>query len=106
MAKMKSPITPLSDKVVIRPLSEDEKATKSASGIILPASAKKSDDKTEHGVVLAVGEGAWNEDGDGRLAPSVKVGDKVLFSTWKEAVKIEKEDYFIIPESDILGIVN
>lgn len=105
MAK-KSPITPLGDKVVIRPLSEDEKAKKTTSGIIVPASAKKNDDKTEYGIVLAVGEGLWNEDGDGRLAPSVNVGDKVLFSTWKETVKIEKEEYFIIPESDILGIIN
>lgn len=103
MAK-KSPITPLGDKVVISPVSAEEN-TKTASGIILPTKTK-NDEKSTHGTVVAVGEGAWNEDGDGRIPPSVKVGDKVLFATWKEPVTIEKAEYYIIPESDIYGIIN
>ncbi len=101
----KCPIKPLGDKVVVRPLNEDEKATKSASGIILPASVGEKD-KNEQGIVVAVGEGAWNEDGDARMPLSVKVGDKVLFATWKDAIVFEKEPYFVIPESDIHGIIN
>jgi chaperonin GroES len=101
----KCPITPLGDKVVVRPLTEDEKATKSASGIILPASVGEKD-KNEQGVVVAVGEGAWNEDGDARIPLSVSVGDKVLFATWKEAITFEKETFFVIPESDIHGVIS
>jgi chaperonin GroES len=101
----KSPLTPLADKVVIRPLSDAERETKTVSGIIVPDSVKEKD-KNEQGIVVAVGDGAWNEDGDARIPLTVKVGDKVLFSTWKEPLTFNKQDFFVIPESDIHGIIS
>ena len=98
-----SPIRPLGDRVVVRPLTEVEAGTMSASGIIIPDSVKK--EKPEQGIVVAVGAGKWNEDGDGRLAMDVKVGDKVVFSKYGfDEVKVEGQEYFIVSESSILGI--
>lgn len=99
----KSPITPLGDRVVVRPLTEEELGTVSASGIIIPDTAKK--EKPEQGIVVAVGAGKWNEDGDARLAMEVKEGDKVVFSKYGyDEVKVEDKEYFIVSESSILGI--
>ena len=99
----KSPINPLGDRVVVRPLTEEELGTVSASGIIIPDTAKK--EKPAQGVVVAVGEGKWNEDGDARLAMSVKEGDKIVFSMYGyDEVKVEDKEYFIVSESSILGI--
>lgn len=101
----KSPITPLGDKVVIRPLTEDESSTKSASGIIIPDSVEQKD-KNDQGVVVAVGPGAWDEDGEKRIPLDVKAGDRVLFSSWREQVKVADAEYFVISQSDIHGIIN
>ena len=101
----KSPISPLGDKVVIRPLSDEENNTKSASGIIIPSTIE-SKDKSDQGVVVAVGPGAWNEDADTRVSMDVKVGDRVLFSSWREKVKVADKEYFVIAQSDIHGIIN
>ena len=99
-----SPIKPLADRVVLRPLTEEEAGTKSASGIIIPDTAKE--DKPEQGVVVAVGPGKWNEDGDGRLEMGVKVGDRVVFSKYGyDEVKVGKDAYFIVSESSVLGII-
>ncbi len=98
-----SPIRPLGDRVVVRPLTEVEAGTMSASGIIIPETAKK--EKPEQGIVVAVGAGKWNEDGDQRLAVDVKVGDKVVFSKYGyDEVKVAGKDYFIVSESSILGV--
>jgi chaperonin GroES len=98
-----SPIRPLGDRVVVRPLTEAEAGTVSASGIIIPDTAKK--EKPEQGVVVAVGTGKWNDDGDKRMAMDVKVGDKVVFSKYGyDEVKVEGQEYFIVSESSILGI--
>ncbi len=98
-----SPIRPLGDRVVVRPLTEAEAGTVSASGIIIPDTAKK--EKPEQGVVVAVGAGKWNEDGDQRLAMDVKVGDKVVFSKYGyDEVKVDGKEYFIVSESSILGV--
>ncbi|MEM9336499.1 MAG: co-chaperone GroES [Patescibacteria group bacterium] len=100
-----SPIKPLGDRVVVRPLTEEEAGTKSASGIIIPDSAKQ--EKPEQGVVVEVGPGKWNEDGDGRIAMGVKAGDKVVFSKYGfDEVKVKDQEYFIVSESSILGILN
>lgn len=102
-AKTTSPIKPLGDRVVVRPLTEEELGTVSASGIIIPDSAKK--EKPEQGIVLAVGPGKWDEDGKHRIEMDVKVGDKIVFSKYGfDEVKIEKDEYFIVSESSILGI--
>lgn len=100
-----SPIRPLGDRVVVRPLTEVEAGTVSASGIIIPDSAKK--EKPEQGVVVAVGAGKWNEDGDKRMVMDVKVGDKVVFSKYGyDEVKVDGKEFYIVSESSILGVFN
>jgi len=99
----KSPIRPLADRVVVRPLTDEELGTVSASGIIIPETAKK--EKPAQGVVVAVGQGKWNEDGDARLAMDVKEGDRIVFSMYGyDEVKVADKDYFIVAESSILGV--
>jgi chaperonin GroES len=89
---------PLHDRVLVRRVEAEEKT----AGIIIPDSAKE---KPAEGEVLAVGEGAYNEEGD-RIKPDVKVGDRVLFGKWSGTeVKIDGEDLIIMKESDILGII-
>ena len=101
----KSPIKPLGDRVVVRPLTEAELGSASVSGIIIPDSAKQ--DKPEQGVVIAVGAGKWDEDGEKRIPMEVKEGDRVVFSKYGyDEVKFEGEEYFIVSESSILGVFN
>jgi len=98
-----SPIKPLGDRVIVRPLTEAESGEVSPSGIIIPDTAKK--EKPEQGMVVAVGPGKWDEDGEKRIPLDVKVGDRVIFSKYGyDEIKIEKKDYFIVGESSILGI--
>ncbi len=100
-----SPIKPLGDRVIVRPLTDNEAGTVSASGIIIPDTAKK--EKPEQGVVIAVGLGKWNEDGDKRISMEIKVGDRVVFSKYGyDEIKIENKEYFIVSENSILGIIN
>ncbi len=99
----KSPIVPLGDRVVVRPLTPEEAGSVSASGIIIPDSAKK--EKPEQGIVVAVGNGRWNDDGDKRLPLDVAVGDRIVFSKYGyDEVKIGDQEYFIVGDSSILGI--
>ncbi len=90
---------PLHDRVLVRRIEEEEKTK---GGIIIPDTAKE---KPQQGEVVAVGPGARTE--DGRLIPmDVKVGDKILFGKWAGTeVKIEGEEYLILKESDILGVL-
>lgn len=100
MAKTtKLSIEPLADRVVVKPTSREEQT---ASGILLPTSGKE---RAERGMVVAVGPGRFNEDGDERVPMSVKVGDEVLFSTYEDARDIDGEDYYIINESNILAVI-
>lgn len=97
-------IKPLGDRVVVRPLTDAEAGTVSASGIIIPDSAKK--EKPEQGIVVAVGSGKWNEDGDERIALEVKVGDRVVFSKYGyDEVKMDDTEYFIVSEANILAVL-
>ncbi len=101
--KSKAPIQPLGDKVVVKPLSLEEMGSKTASGIIIPDTAKE---KPEQGKVVAVGEGKFNDAGH-RIPVSVKVGDKVMFSKYGfETVKVAGVEYYIVGESNILAILN
>ncbi len=90
---------PLHDRVLIRRIEEENKT---ASGIIIPDTAKE---KPQQGEVLAVGPGARDE--NGKLVPlDVKVGDTVLFGKWSGSeVTIDGEELLIMKESDILGII-
>jgi chaperonin GroES len=103
--KSDSPIRPLNDRVIVRPLTEEELGTVSASGIIIPDTAKK--EKPEQGVVIAVGPGKWDEDGEKRIPVDVKEGDRVVFSKYGyDEVKFDNKEYFIVSESSILGVFN
>lgn len=97
-------IKPLGDKVVIRPLTDEESGSTSASGIIIPDTAAK--EKGDQGIVVAVGAGKFDEDGEKRIPMEVKEGDRVVFKSWSEKLKIDNEEYWIITESDILGIIS
>lgn len=90
---------PLKDRVLLKRVDQEEKTH---GGIIIPDTAKE---KPVEGEVLAVGSGV--RDDQGNLHPlEVKVGDKVLFSKWGgNEVKIQGNDYVIMKESDILGIL-
>lgn len=100
-----STIKPLGDRVVVRPLSDDETGSKSPSGIIVPDSVSK-DEKNEQGIVVAVGVGRWDDDGEKRIPMEVKVGDRVLFNSWRDKAKLGKEEFSVVSESDILGIIS
>tara|TARA_B100000508_G_C11450670_1_gene273846 strand:+ start:672 stop:989 length:318 start_codon:yes stop_codon:yes gene_type:complete len=99
----KSPIKPLGDRVVIRPLAEEESGSKSASGIIIPDSAAK--EKNDEGIIVAIGPGKWDEDGEKRIPMETKAGDRVIFKSWSEKVKVDKNEYWVVTESEILGVV-
>jgi chaperonin GroES len=97
-------IKPLADRVVVRPLTDQEAGTVSASGIIIPDSAKK--EKPEQGVVIAVGLGKWDEDGKNRIAMEVKVGDRIIFSKYGyDEVKMDSAEYYVVSESNILAVI-
>lgn len=101
MAKKLS-LTPLGDRIVIQPASK-EGEKKLPSGIIIPETVDK--EKPAQGTVIAVGPGKYEE--GKRLPLQVKVGDTVLFSRYGyDEVKIEGEEYYILSESSVLGIVN
>ena len=92
-------IRPLNDRLLVKRLAEEEKT---AGGIIIPDSAKE---KPAEGEVVAVGPGKLNDKGD-RVALQVKEGDRVLFSKYGGTdVKLDGDDYLIMREDDILGIV-
>lgn len=87
-------IKPLADRVLVQPL---EAETKTASGIIIPDSAKE---KPQKGNIVAVGPGTKEN------PVTVKVGDSVLYGKYSGTeLKLEGNDYLIMRESDILAIV-
>jgi len=92
-------IRPLHDRIIVERLAEE--AT-TASGIIIPDSAKE---KPVQGNVIAVGNGKVTE--DGKVLPlDVKVGDTVLFGKYSGTeVKIEGNEYLMMREDDVLGVV-
>ena len=92
-------IRPLQDRILVQPIREKEVRK---SGIIIPDSAKE---KPIEGRVKAVGAGKVGEDGK-RVKLDVKVGDKVLYSKYGGTeIKIEGDDFLLMREDDILGIV-
>nr|WP_295828973.1 co-chaperone GroES [uncultured Azospirillum sp.] len=90
---------PLHDRVVVKRLESD---TKTKGGIIIPDTAKE---KPQEGEVIAVGPGARDESGK-VVTLDVKAGDRILFGKWSGTeVKIEGQDFLIMKESDIMGII-
>ncbi|MDB9944406.1 co-chaperone GroES [bacterium] len=98
-------IKPLGDRVVVRRLTEEEMGTKSAAGIIIPDTVSK--EKPEQGIVIAVGTGKWDEDGEKRIPLDVKEGDRIVFSKYGfDEVKVGGEEYTIVSEASILAVIN
>jgi len=103
LPKNTSGVTPLGDRVLIRPLTPLESGTMSTFGIIIPDTVDK--EKPEQGIVVAVGPGKKND--DGKLIPvGVSVGDKVMFSKYGyDELKVGGKEYFILAEQNILAIL-
>ncbi|MBX3487293.1 MAG: co-chaperone GroES [Candidatus Paracaedibacteraceae bacterium] len=91
---------PLHDRVLVKRIESEEKTK---SGIIIPDTAKE---KPQEGEIMAVGSGLRKEDGS-LIALDVKVGDRVLFGKWSGTeIKIDGDEFLVMKESDIMGIMN
>jgi chaperonin GroES len=92
--------TPLHDRVLVKRLDQKNKTK---SGIIIPDSAKE---KPAEGIIVAVGTGQISD--NGHVTPlTVKKEDKILFAKWGGTeVKIDDEEFLVMKESDILGIIS
>src|SRR6266478_7685125 len=96
---MKTNITPLHDRVIVKRIDEGEQVR---GGIIIPDSAKE---KPQEGEVIAAGEGKYKEDGT-RQPLDVKPGDRVLFGKYSGSeIKIDGDEFLIMREDEILGIL-
>ena len=92
-------IRPLHDRIVVKRL--DEQDEKTASGLIIPDTAKE---KPQQGQVVAVGNGKRTE--DGKVLPmDVKVGDRILFGKYSGSdIKLDGTEYLIMREDEVLGV--
>ncbi len=91
-------LQPLGDRLIVEVLEEEETT---ASGIVLPDTAKE---KPQRGEVIAVGDGRYDEDGEKRIPLDVQAGDKVLYSKYGGTeIKVEGEDLLVLRESDVLA---
>lgn len=98
-AKASTKIRPLGDRVLVQRTEAEER---SAGGILLPESAKE---KPKEGKIIAVGDGKLLDSGE-RGDLSVKVGDRILFTSYGGTeIKYEGDEYLIMEERDILGII-
>mgnify|MGYP003573865147 CR=1 FL=1 len=92
-------IKPLADRVVVKPLDQDDAKVGS---IYIPDTAKE---KPQEGEIVAVGPGKVADSGE-KVALEVKVGDKVLYGKYSGTeVTIDGTDYLIMRESDVLAII-
>lgn len=92
-------IQPLGDRVIVKPLEAKEVRK---GGIIIPETVKE---KPQEGEIIAAGKGKTTEDGK-LLAMELKTGDKVLYGKYSGTeIKINDEDYLIMREEDVLGII-
>ena len=92
-------LRPLQDRILVQRVEEE---TKTKGGIIIPDTAKE---KPAEGKVKAVGNGKIGDDGK-RVALEIKVGDRILFGKYSGTeVKIDGEEYLIMREDDVLGVI-
>ncbi len=92
-------LRPLHDRILVKRLEAGEEVR---GGIIIPDSAKE---KPQQGEVKAVGDGKILENGQ-RVAPEVKAGDRILFGKYSGSeIKIEGEEYLIVKEDEVLGVL-
>src|SRR5215204_3431690 len=97
---MATSIKPLHDRVIVRRL--DETSNQTAGGLFIPDSAKE---KPQEGEIIAAGDGKYKENGE-RQALDVKAGDRVLFGKYSGSeIKIDGEEFLIMREDEILGIL-
>jgi chaperonin GroES len=94
--KSKTKLVPLGDRLVIQPLEQEEVLS---SGLVIPDTAKE---KPQQGEVLAAGPGRLDDNGK-RVAMEVKVGDIVLYAKYSgQEIKIDREEYIVLAEKDVL----
>jgi chaperonin GroES len=100
MAKADIGVRPLHDRVLVRRMPEE---MKTAGGLFIPETAKE---KPQRGEIVAAGKGRVTE--DGKVTPlDVKVGDQILFGKYSGTeLKLNGEEYLMMREEDILGIMN
>jgi len=92
-------LRPLHDRILVRRLEEKESVR---GGIIIPDSAKEKPQQAE---VVAIGSGKLLDSGE-RLVPDVHAGDRILFGKYSGSdIKIDGEDYLILREDEILGVL-
>jgi len=92
-------LRPLQDRILVQRVEEE---TKTKGGIIIPDTAKE---KPAEGKVKAVGNGKVGDDGK-RVALEIKVGDRILFGKYSGTeVKIDGDEYLIMREDDVLGVI-
>src|SRR3972149_6269811 len=94
-------VRPLHDRLLVKRVEEKETAK---GGIIIPDTAKE---KLQEGVVVAIGQGKKNDKG-ARIPLDVKVGDRILWSKYSGTdlpIKIGDEDYLIVREDEVLGVI-
>ena len=93
-------LKPLGDRLIVRAIEEEETT---ASGIVLPDTAKE---KPQKGKVIAVGAGRYDEDGEKRIPLDVVEGDEVLYSKYGGTeIKVDGEELLVLRESDVLAKV-
>ena len=91
-------LKPLGDRLIVRAIEEEETT---ASGLVLPDTAKE---KPQKGLVIAVGAGKFDEDGEKRIPLDVSEGDEVLYSKYGGTeVNVEDEELLVLRESDVLA---
>ncbi len=94
-------VKPIGDRVLVKPNNKEEEVKK--GGIIIPDTAKE---KPQEGKVIAIGTGKVDENGK-KIPFEVKVGDRVLISKYGGTeIKIDGDEYQILREDDILGIID
>ena len=93
-------LKPLGDRLIVKAVEED---TTTASGIVLPDTAKE---KPQKGKVIAAGEGKWDDDGEKRIPLDIAEGDEVLYSKYGGTeIVVDGEDLLVLRESDVLAKV-
>jgi chaperonin GroES len=93
-------LKPLGDRLIVQAIEEEETT---ASGIVLPDTAKE---KPQKGKVIAVGEGAWDDEGEKRRPLDVAEGDEVLYSKYGGTeIQVDGDDLLVLRESDVLAKV-
>ena len=92
-------VRPLHDRIIVQRLEEEEQQV---GGIIIPDTAKE---KPMEGKIVAVGKGSRNDEGK-IAALDVKKGDRILYGKWSGTeVKVDGDEYLIMKESDVMGVI-